>query len=252
MNTKPKKITPCLTKLLNKFNPPPLPKELTFTPEAYMKMLLYTHMAAPDEVTGLAIIENNKIIETYILQQTITGATADADEMAIVQFLAQHPLQPDQSILDWHSHVDIAVSPSGTDWKNYELMLEARNYSPFPYLIINKQESIKGGVYLGDKEILPLTIHQPPTNKLTADLIKSLYEQCKEDIETMCEVHTPIKKSWGTSKNKWSQTNKVYYTPKKELNYCQAYGCGVELTEQEEMNNIDPRSGLAYCDDCII
>jgi hypothetical protein len=199
----------CYTLLKNKLTVKK-PEPIIFTEEAYAKLLCYTHMVGDLEISGFGKVEDNTCTDIIILKQTVRSAYAQIEEEVIEEFIRTTP-DRQKYTLDWHSHVKMGTSPSGTDTTNYDEMIALRGGNPFTFLIVNQREDITAGLWLGDgnhypaKIIVPKTIPQP--------VLDAAYKECAAQVEALVtkEVYVPIQYN-----NKYYETYNQYYKPSKD------------------------------------
>lgn len=173
-------------------------KKLEFTPHAWVKLNCYINLIGDKEITGFAKLEDGKITDVKIIKQEVEGAYVKSkDDYAIAEFLSELPLEDIEKglwNLDWHSHVNMNVFASGTDWSNYNSMLEYRNYKPFPAMVVNKKGDIWCENILGNHESVSIDVYVPDScNLLTEEEFKQIYQECKKDIEQKCELREYVK-----------------------------------------------------------
>lgn len=222
---------------------------LTFTPEAWVKINCYIHLIGNLEITGLGKIEDNKITDVKLLTQEVRAAYVECDDDAISDFIQQHPTEAHLWQLDWHSHVDMSTSPSGTDWKNYAEMQEIRMGNTFPFLVINKSQEMTAGEYIGGGKYHRLTINKPESIPLTQQQMKDIYEQCKADIQLHCTQYVatvtygiPQHKYYGYNTTNYYGVASGRYSQKKTTEQC--LFCSADLTTQYERER-------KHCMECL-
>ncbi len=176
----------CKKWLKNLFTRRPV-KELAFTKYSWAKINCYINLIGDLEITGLGKIQDGKIIDIVILKQSVKSTYVSCDDDAIADYLRTLTKEERRaySFLDWHSHVNMGVSPSTTDWDNYEDMLDIRMGKSFPIMIINKSQNVFCGNYFGKKKYDNINITYDLT-PLTDAEFEAIYEECKKDIEEKC------------------------------------------------------------------
>ena len=181
-------ITNCLGVIKEMFFPtPPKYTELTFTQEAYAKLMCYIHLIGDYEITGFGRVVDNKIVDIAILEQTVKSAKVDCDTEAMMKFLMSIPEEETgQWVLDWHSHVDMAVFASGTDASNYEEQWKARLHEQFPLIIVNKSQQIYSKCYISPSKATNLTI-KIETQGLDKDRLIEIYNECAVNVQNLCK-----------------------------------------------------------------
>lgn len=268
----------CLKVIQNLFAPPKY-TTLKMGMKAYIKLMCYCHLAGDQEITGLGRIKNGEIVDFKIPHQEVGGATAYATDDAIISLMREIPIDEIKEWeLDWHSHVNMATSPSQTDWDNYELMSMARGGNQFPFMIANKKGEITLKNYIHEDKHPNITL-DIGQQKLTNEEIEIIYNECKSEVALKLQMK-PIPATYATSYNSYKQP--VSYRQEKLSNFSYDYdydtygydysyrgksakkndldsfgndtaeadnygrcqSCGVQLVTAEEFEN-----GL--CDDCL-
>ena len=271
------KVTECIDFIKELFFPTePEYKELTFTREAYAKLMCYINLIGDYEITGFGRVVDNKVVDVKILEQEVKKTTVDCDIDAMNEFLINIPKdQIGQWVLDWHSHVDMGVFASGTDSSNYEEQYKARLNHQFPYLIINKKQNVYCMCYITPSREKEIKVYIEQEG-ITKDKLEEIYNECKEDIENLCTKQEEKLTTYNTyNKNYYKQDYDEYdwygttynsYTNNKKKDYrtCTrntntteddrkvitstdyedfCYGCGAYLVGTEEWDR-------HLCDDC--
>lgn len=266
-------VTECYDYLKELFYPtPPKYTALTFTAEAWYKLMCFIHLVGDYEITGFGRVIDDKIVDVEILKQTVRSSTVDVDVDEMLRFIMKQPQdQRGQWVLDWHSHVNMGTFVSGTDSTNYSLQYKARLNSQYPYLIVNKHQSCLCECYVNpskqtkiDLKIIKSTIFE--------ERLKAIYEYCKKQVSELCSkvsyaTTTHIQRSiygidykdyddWdnGATSNKIDLSNvkkndfqnitncsKEKERSAKDKNYC--ISCEAFLVEPSEY-------ARGICDDC--
>ena len=221
--------------------------KLTFTTSSYIKLMSYINLIGDYEITGLGRVVDDKIVDVKILRQKVKPAYVSCDSEAIEDFMRKTPkTEIGQWVLDWHSHVNMAVSPSGTDTDNWELMQEIRLGNQFPVMIVNKKQEFYSKCYINSSRKEPISI-DIDAEEITDDDILMVYNECRNDIETLCLVEKTVTTTKSTvslyDKTKpynGIQKQLAYSNGKEE--YCKF--CGDELVTKTEQGN-------GYCNICM-
>lgn len=126
---------------------------LIYTPAAWLKQRALIDNFST-EVAWHGVVHKNEdgayiVTDILIYPQTVSGATVDADDEKYPIWLQS---QPDEVFfncrLQGHSHVNMAVSPSGTDLKNNEDFLKQLKDDMFYIFIIsNKAGAMNVKIY---------------------------------------------------------------------------------------------------------
>lgn len=235
------KVTNCF-ELVKEIFLPSKPKwsELTFTKEAYIKLMCYIHLIGEYEITGFGRVIDNKIVDIKILKQEVQQSVVDCDEEAMMEFLMSIPKEErGQWILDWHSHVNMPVFASGTDSTNYEEQYKARMSNQFPLLIVNKKQEYYAKCYVNKFKQTDIEILFEDKD-ITDEVIKEIYETCQNDIEQLCSkkviTYRQNKFGFGTTINQYNNVN--YFKKNQQTE-------GEKLLEDLKNKNLDD-----YCISC--
>ena len=142
-----------------------LPKAvLWYTPKAWIKMISLVD-SFTGEVGWHGSIERVKgstneyvVKDIFVYPQTVTGAHVDTDEEEyhdfIMEVIQQHESDPDFCLnFHGHSHVNMAVSPSGTDISDQKTKMEDQKTGFYVFTIQNKQRDSKTWIYDYDNNI---------------------------------------------------------------------------------------------------
>lgn len=187
-------VTECYYAVRNMFVQPSI-TELYITARAWIKLMCFIHLVGEYEISGFGRIQENietpdgprlAVTDFDIIKQEVKSAYVESDAQAVMDFLRKLPNdQRNEWTLDWHSHVNMGTTPSGTDWTNYKDMLSARMQKQFPAMIVNKSGNVTAHQIITDAkhpEIKVKVIMQD----LTDEQFDSIYRECKEKVETLC------------------------------------------------------------------
>ena len=220
---------------------------LVLTPYARAKLMCYVHLASPYEITGFGRIVNGHITDVKILRQTVQNAKVDCDEEAMMEFLMGIPNEErNEWILDWHSHVDMETFHSSTDKANYKSQWEARLKKQYPTMVVNKQEEYFVNQYISPYEVVPIELLVNNT-ELDIDDLETVYKECREDVDKLCEVKVYTKEVPRTKHKYWWEQEEEEEKPKPQRQllitdyFC--LGCGEELVTEREITR-------GICSDC--
>lgn len=136
-----------MNSILNYLKPPPsvIPDDtmtLGFTLESWVKLMSFVQ-AVSTEIAGMGRVVNGICTDIKLYKQEVTGATADNRTAAdFHEFLLRDEVLDNASewCLQWHSHVNMSPSPSGTDKTNLEELLTVGYRHGLYSMIINKSE----------------------------------------------------------------------------------------------------------------
>lgn len=238
----------------------PVWDKLTITPQAYMKLLAYTHLMDGKEVTGFGRVKDGKVIDFKILEQEVTGTTADATAEAITKFMMSLPEEQIQEwCIDWHTHPTFSTTPSGTDWTNYAEMYNIRMNNQFIIMIFNESGDLYCKNYINPQRVTPITVTVEDYQSLSDDIIERIYNLAKSDVLTHCkkkEYQTTYSSSYWTKEDTDTEKKKTYTWQEIQKQKTQETDdtltitsnrcawCGATLRFEEEIN-----SGVCY--DCM-
>jgi len=213
-------VTECLQLLKNLFTKPDY-ERLTITSYAWMKLMAFIHLIGDYEISGFGrIIPNEKddkngiIIDFDIIRQEVKSAYVESDADAVLEFIMQIPEnQRTEWILDWHSHVNMGTSPSGTDWDNYEEMLAARQHKQFPAMIVNKSGNVSAHQIICPDKHPTIEVSLQHTHLSDAE-IEQIYAECKTKVQNKCTKAAVV-----TTYNSGANVNHSYTGTYYEQNY---------------------------------
>lgn len=120
---------------------------ITITDEAWQKMTTLVQKCDL-EVGFHGVVEKNEnnylITDILVYPQKVSAATVTTDETELCKWQLTIPTETYNKIrMQGHSHVNMAVSPSGTDHQTYQKILEILGKDDFYlFLIINKRGNI--------------------------------------------------------------------------------------------------------------
>jgi len=159
---------------------------LVFSELAWVKINCYIRLVGSYEVTGFGKIENGIITDIKIIKQSIKSTLVDSTCEQLMEFIREvGGKEIAKWSLDWHSHVEMGTSPSGTDTTNWREQHEARDGKQFPVMIINKRGSVYCHCYMGDGDSKAIDVkYLTPT--FTVDELRAIYDGCAKDVEEKC------------------------------------------------------------------
>jgi len=159
---------------------------LIFSELAWVKINCYIRLVGGYEVTGFGKIENGIITDIKIIKQSIKSTLVDSTCEQLMEFIREvGGKEIAKWSLDWHSHVEMGTSPSGTDTTNWREQHEARDGMQFPVMIINKRGSVYCHCYMGDGDSKPIDVkYLTPT--FTLEELRAIYDGCAKDVEEKC------------------------------------------------------------------
>ena len=156
---------------------------IEFTPQAYIAMMNIVHHTSKEIAWhGLVKKKDSKYIIYNILvyPQIITTTTVDSDEELYPEWIIQQAPHLNKMRMQGHSHVNMGVSPSGTDLTYYEDMLTQID-DFYIFLIVNKSQDLHVRFY--DIENNILFINPPCTVQGSSQSIQALKKVLKENVK---------------------------------------------------------------------
>ena len=199
------------------------------TPQAAEAMAEYVRLCK-DEISWLATIRegdgNITIEEVFLFKQEVSGTTTELDEHGLGEFYSNMLMDPPDGDIEkasdilnrircWgHSHVNMGVSPSGTDDRTMQDFCNNVINTDMPYmvrLIANKKGEMKIDIYYYSRYLVavdvPWTILSHTTGKDFAGQIEALVT--KKSYTTYTGGYTGgngVNRS-STNLSDWSNTN---------------------------------------------
>lgn len=199
-------VTECYYTIKNMFAQPAI-TELYITAQAWTKLMCFIHLVGDYEISGFGRIQTEEIPDGQrsvvtdfdIIKQEVKSAYVESDAQAVMDFLRKIPAdQRNEWTLDWHSHVNMGTTPSGTDWTNYKAMLSARMQKQFPAMIVNKSGNVTAHQIITDAKHPEIKV-KVIIEDLTDEQFDSIYKECKEKVETLCRKAAVTTYSYGGS-----------------------------------------------------
>lgn len=133
---------------------------IAYTPDAWVK-LQHLMKSYSSEVAWHCLVDKVEeglyLIEDLIVYpQTVTGVTVDTDDEAYTQFLVDLPIEKAQKVrMQCHSHVNMGVTPSGTDMTNQKEIVEGSSRKGFYiFQIWNKSGASYSTIYDFDAGVM--------------------------------------------------------------------------------------------------
>lgn len=178
---------------------------VVFTEEAWLKMRTLVEQFEKEVAWhGVAERSKDESVDEYIISdilvypQSVTGATVDMDVEGYGRWITEN--QEDERFfklkMQGHSHVDMAVNPSGTDLSHQEEILsQLRDDSFYIFMIWNKSNKRNIKIYDLAKNVL---FEDSDIDVKLADGAMEINKFLKEAKETVKE------KTYTTSKTNYS------------------------------------------------
>lgn len=236
----------CKNIIYNIFAKPKYTK-LNITKQAYVKLMCYINLIGDYEISGFGRIQDGIITDFKILRQEVKSAYVECSEDAVMDFVRSIPTeQLSEWELDWHSHVDMPTSPSGTDWDNYESMSALRGHKQFPAMIVNKQQQFTLINYISENkhDSIDLYITDEDIEKAEIDAI---YKEAEADIKANCTRPIFIKDTKANTVTYPMDYYSGYYgygnNAADDLDECHCKSCGTPLINSRELTT-------GFCEDC--
>lgn len=246
----PVTLKECKNIIYNIFAKPKYDK-LSITKKAYIKLMCYINLIGDYEISGFGRIQDGVITDFKILKQEVKSAYVECSDDAVMEFVRSIPTeQLSEWELDWHSHVDMGTTPSGTDWDNYESMSALRGHKQFPAMIVNKKQEFTLINYISESkhDAIDLYITNEDIGK---NEINAIYEEAKVDIKNNCTKTIFIKDTkpntttYPTYKDYYSGYYGYDYNTADDFEDCHCKSCGTPLVNSHELT-----TGL--CEDCEV
>lgn len=195
--------------------------ELIISARAWYKLVAFIHLIGDYEISGFGRIQrqmNGKeeiavVTDFDIIKQEVKAAYVESDEEAVLDFIMKlPPEQRSEWTLDWHSHVNMGTTPSGTDWDNYSDMLKARMGKQFPAMIVNKSGSITAHQIMSEARHPSIDVKIQKMVLSDTELL-AIYNECKEKVENLCTkaVVATTTYSYGTTEKGTSSSVTANY-----------------------------------------
>lgn len=244
----PVTLKECKNIIYNIFAKPKYDK-LSITKKAYIKLMCYINLIGDYEISGFGRIQDGIITDFKILKQEVKSAYVECSEDAVMDFVRSIPTeQLSEWELDWHSHVDMGTTPSGTDWDNYKSMSALRGHKQFPAMIVNKQQQFTLINYISENkhDSIGLYITDEDIEKAEIDAI---YKEAEADIKANCtktifiKDTKPNKATYPTHKDYYSGYYGYDYNAEDDFDDCHCKSCGIPLINSHELTT-------GFCEDC--
>jgi len=156
---------------------------IIFSQKAYLKMhMLVKHNTK--EIAWHGIVERNNntftVKDILVYPQEVTGVTVETDQQEYSNWLINLPDEQFNNLrMQGHSHVNMGVSPSGTDttWYN-SILQQLQNDDYYIFLILNKSGNLHLELYdlktntKYDKEDIEIKIEHEDWVKEMSKLVK--------------------------------------------------------------------------------
>ena len=123
--------------------------------ETVYRQIMFWVDLCPDEISGLGRVVKSKdkdgiiyrVEEVFLLKQVVTASTTEMDKQAVKKLLYEHFKEDRKGSISfwWHSHVNMGVFWSETDYQAMEGLLEGPGF--LVSTVFNKQEDTRTAVY---------------------------------------------------------------------------------------------------------
>lgn len=190
---------------------------IIFSAEAYAKMIRlvdeFSTEIAWHGVGERADDTTFKITDIMVYPQTVTGAYVDMDPADYTQWKIKHLREGDSRInnivMQGHSHVNMGVTPSGTDLGHQQEILRQLGDDMFYiFIIINKRSEINAWIYdlehniqFSGKEVI-IRIGEDGDN------LDEFIKEAKSLVKTYSVAKKPEKPTKETNNTKHNASNK--------------------------------------------
>ena len=174
--------------------------------DAYLKMLLYvrdTDIEIAWHGTVERNVENNwyYIKDVFLYPQTIASATVDTDQEKYNQWVETLDDDTFNSMrFQGHSHVNMGVTPSGTDMRMYHNFLQVLSKSDYYiFMILNKTGNMTCLIYDLAKNLMYETADI--TIRVITEHSNNIIDEIKEQKERYCTRPVVKYTGWGSYGN---------------------------------------------------
>jgi len=253
-------ICECFNIIKNMYTAPDY-TQLVIEQRAWIKLMCFIHLIGDYEISGFGRIVDGRVVDFDILKQEVRGAYVEASDDAVIDFIRRTPAdQRGEWILDWHSHVEMGTTPSGTDWTNYEDMLKARMGKQFPFMIVNKKQSVTCMQYISEQRHPDISIVLSIKEDVSESDMLAIYNECKEKVELLCKKYeAPVTTYVPSYINPKQATTWPHYQRNNRVDdYNDYYGWGNRYGEWDDDDEVAEakRQGfvfddeLEYCSEC--
>jgi proteasome lid subunit RPN8/RPN11 len=231
-------VTECYDIIRRMYEEPQI-SELCISSRAWIKLMYFIHLVGDYEISGFGRVQKindmHVVTDFDILKQEVKQAYVESDADAVLDFIRRTPKEErSEWILDWHSHVNMGTSPSGTDWTNYGEMLKARLNKQFPAMIVNKSGSVTSYQIITAAKHSEIKVTRELPSDLTEEDYVAIYSECKEKVETLCRKAV-VTTTYSYGKTTGSTWNSSYYNS----NHSNYKGTGVGFQEKKSYPTYD-------------
>lgn len=193
---------------------------------AYLKMMMYVR-DTDTEIAWHGTVERNQkqnwyyIKDVFLYPQTIRATTVSTDQEKYQEWLQN--IEDDEVFnnirFQGHSHVNMAVSPSGTDLDMYDNFLQVLPKNDYYiFMIMNKSGDITCLIYDLAKNIIYETadINIKIITPRTQDLAKDIKEEKDKYCEKISYTYSPYRYSNYLKDDPYADYE--YYDNKEDIN----------------------------------
>lgn len=156
---------------------------------------------------------NFEITDIVVYPQTVTGVTVNTDQEAYEMWLIQQPDEIFNNIrFQGHSHVNMPVSPSGTDEENMrKLVTQLGDDDFYIFLIINKSHNVNARIYDMKTNLLfesaDIQVDYEPND--LDDFLAEAKEKVKAKTASTSSYGAGYRSPYGTSYGGYSYNTKT-------------------------------------------
>jgi proteasome lid subunit RPN8/RPN11 len=177
--------------------------------EVYEKIMFWVEKC-PVEISGFGKVKfidgYPTIISAYLVEQVNSSAETEIDAEALAKLM--YETREEEGLLNfwWHSHVNMAVNWSGTD---YTAMNQLGSNGWILATVFNKKHDQRTAIYQkGDDFHPPIFI-----NDIDLEIIKPIADSTKTawltEYTTKCKTKT-YNSSWGNKGQKWCPKKRTW------------------------------------------
>lgn len=173
--------------------------------EVYDKIMFWVHKS-PVEVSGMGkvqFIDGLPVVtEAYLVEQENSASDTELDGQALAKLMFQTKDDAGHLNFWWHSHVNMGVFWSATDWQAIK-QLGSKGW--VVATVFNKKAEQRTCIYQGGSDIFPpilsdeidLEIYSPASQELHAIWEAEYTAKCKQ------KTYKPSTNAWGNSSAKY-------------------------------------------------
>lgn len=164
-------------------------------PEVYQKIMFWVD-ECDKEISGFGkvVVKDGAywVIEAYLLEQEVSGATTDIDAVALGKLMAETIKERGHLNFWWHSHVDMGAFWSGTDTDTIREIGEAGFCLA---TVFNKKRETRTAYYQGGDDFLPAIFVDDMKLQINHETSTKLETKWKKEMKSKVRVKAfaPVK-----------------------------------------------------------